>query len=366
MKVPLLDLRAQYASIKGEIDAAIHRVLDSQGFILGPEVEALEREIADYCGVKHGIGVASGSDALALCVPALGIGPGDEVITTPYSFFATASCIARADAKPVFVDIDPDTYNIDASLIERVVTARTRAILPVHLYGQCAQMDVLMDIARRRGLKVLEDAAQAIGADFRGQRACSMGDAGILSFYPTKNLGGLGDAGMVLTSDDALADKLRLLRAHGMRPKYYHQIVGWNSRMDALQAAGLRAKLPHLEDWVARRIAVADGYDRGFAGSGVKVPHRGGTGRHVFHQYVIAVDDRDGLAEHLRKREIGFELYYPLPLHLQACFSEQGYRQGDLPVAEAAARRTLALPIYPELTSQQQQYVIDAVREFCG
>jgi len=363
MTVPLLDLKIQYAAIKPAMDAAVQRVIDSQYFILGPEVAGLEAEVAAYSGAAHGIGVASGTDALLVALMALGVGQGDEVITTPYTFFATAGVIARLGATPVFVDIDPETFNIDATLVGAAVTRRTRAIMPVHLYGRVADMDPLL----ATGLPVVEDAAQAIGArDDLGRIAGSMGMAGCFSFFPSKNLGGFGDGGLVVTQDAALAERLRILRVHGMEPKYYHPFVGGNFRLDALQAAVLRVKLPHLDNWSAGRRRNATRYRSLLAEAGLigtVVPPADVLG-HIYNQFVIRVPRRDELQAHLRAQGIGTEVYYPVPLHRQACFSELGYGPGSLPHAERAAAETLALPIYPELSDAQLDYVVDSIAEF--
>ena len=367
MPVPLLDLHAQYAAIRPEIDAAIQRVLDTQHFILGPEVQALEKEVAEYSQCAYGIGVSSGSDALLAALMALEIGPGDEVITTPYSFFATAGAVVRLGARPVFVDIDPRTYNIDPAGIERALTPRTRALLPVHLYGQMADMDPILEIARDRSLYVIEDAAQAIGAEYHGRRAGSLGHIGCLSFFPSKNLGAYGDAGMIVTNDAQLAERLYLLRAHGAKPKYYHRLVGGNFRLDALQAAILRAKFKHLDEWTAARQRNAENYRRLFAAAGLddlRLPLDAGYGRHIYNQFVINLAERDALIAHLKERQIGCEVYYPLPLHLQDCFADLGYRRGDFPASEAAALHSLAIPVYPELSAARQEIVVDAIIEF--
>ena len=368
--VPLLDLKAQYRPLRDEIREAIDRVLESQHFILGPEVTALEEEIAAYSQCDYGIGVSSGTDALLVALMALEIKPGDEVITTPYSFFATAGSIARLGATPVFVDIDPQTYNIDPAKIEAKITPRTRAIIPVHLYGQMAEMDSIMEIARRHNLAVIEDAAQAIGAEYRGRRAGSIGDLGCFSFFPSKNLGGVGDGGMVVTNDAALAERVRILRAHGSSPKYYHKFIGGNFRLDALQAAVLRVKLQYLDEWTAARQRNAAAYRRLFAGhsgeSQIRLPADSVDGRHIYNQFVIRVPRRDDLLAFLKSRQIGSAIYYPLPLHLQECFAPLGYRPGDFPVSEAAARETLALPIYPELTETMLEQVAAAVVAFYG
>ena len=370
MKVPLLDLKAQYHSIKAEIGAAIDAVLESQHFILGPTVEECERRIADYSACKFGVGVTSGTDALLLALMAEGIGPGDEVITTPFTFFATAGSIARVGAKPVFVDICPKSYNIAASKIEKHVTKNTKAIMPVHLFGQCAEMDPILEIAGRHGLVVIEDAAQAIGAEYKGRRAGSMGHYGCFSFFPSKNLGGGGDGGMVVTQDPERAERLRILRVHGSKPKYYHKVIGGNFRLDALQAAIVGAKLPHLDAWTAGRQANAQRYRRLFQEAGLveqglavlpaEIPER----RHIYNQFVVRVPRRDELRKHLTDQGIGTEIYYPVPLHLQECFRYLGYGEGDCPESEAAARDTVALPIYPELTDEQIRCVVDCTGRF--
>jgi len=368
MRVPLLDLKAQYATIRDEIESAVRDVFESQYFILGPRVKEFEAAVARYTGTAHATGCASGSDALLLALMALDIGPGDEVVTTPYSFFATVSCITRLGATPVFCDIRPDTYNLDPEKLEPLVTEKTRAIIPVHLYGLVAEMDAINAIARNRGIAVIEDAAQAIGADSPWGKAGSLGDMGCFSFFPSKNLGGAGDGGMVVTDSDDFFEKLAILRVHGSRPKYYHSVVGVNSRLDALQAAVLDVKLRHLDDWSAGRRANADTYNRLFEDRRLLdhvVPPRIPDGfGHIFNQYVIRVRNRDGLREHLRGKEIGTEIYYPVPLHLQECFAFLGAREGDLPVSEEAAKTTLALPIYPELTDDMQEYVVDSIAEF--
>jgi dTDP-4-amino-4,6-dideoxygalactose transaminase len=397
MKVPLLDLKEQYKSIREEILPVLESVLEDQYFILGPHVNELEERVASYSGCRHAIGVSSGSDALLICLMAEKIGPGDEVITTPYSFFATAGVISRVGATPVFVDIEPDSYNINPDLIEEKVTPRTRAIIPVHLYGQCADMDPILEIARQRGLVVIEDAAQAIGAEYvskisspsRIVRAGSMGDYGCLSFFPTKNLGGFGDGGMVVTNDHERAERLRILRVHGSKPKYYHRYVGGNFRLDAIQAAVLAVKLGHLDTWTAKRQKNAAWYDdalksRGLVDKGFVMSPRPvwkdtftehGLGLdlgaqspdshyHIYHQYVIAATHRDELRRHLLDKGIGTEIYYPVPLHVQECFKELGYQSGDCPASEEAAKKALALPIYPELTGEQQEYVVNSICEY--
>ena len=376
-EIPILDLKAQYETIRNEVHAAVERVLESQQFILGPEVEALEREVAAYSGCQFGIGVSSGTDALLVTLMALGIATGDEVITSAYSFFATAGSIARLGARPVFVDIDLDTLNIDASLIAEKITPRTRGILPVHLAGQMAEMDAIMEIASRHNLFVIEDACQAIGADYRGQRAGSIGQFGCFSFFPSKNLGGYGDSGMVTTCDARLADKVSLLRNHGHRPKYYNRVLGGNFRIDALQAAILRVKFPYLEGWTTERQKHAALYRRLFLAEGlasanparnsempVTLPRETGWGRHIYHLFQIRAKHRNQLQAYLKEHGITTEIYYPVPLHLQACFSELGYKPGDCPNSEKAAAETLALPIYPELTEAMITYVVETIHAF--
>lgn len=369
MQVPLLDLKAQYATIKDEIRPVLDAVLDSQHFIMGPQVKSLEEKVANYCNSKHAVGCASGSDALLLSLMAMDIKPGDEVITTPYTFFATAGAIARLNATTVFVDIDPRTYNIDPAQIEKKVTRKTKAIIPVHLYGQSSDLDPIMEIAKKNNLVVIEDGAQAIGAEYKGCRVGSIGRFGCFSFFPSKNLGGFGDGGMVTTNDDNYAERLRVLRVHGSKPKYYHKFVGMNSRLDTMQAAVIEVKLGHLDTWSATRKANADWYTAAFAKAGLadrflQTPYEMAGGRHIYNQYVIRAKNRDGLMKHLKDNGIGSEIYYPIPLHLQECFTELGYRQGDCPVSEEAAKETVAIPIYPELTSEQKQYVVDTIRKF--
>jgi dTDP-4-amino-4,6-dideoxygalactose transaminase len=368
-QIPLLDLKQQHAHLREELRAAVGRILDSQQFVLGEEVRLLEEELARYSTTRHAIGCASGSDALLLALMALDIKAGDEVITTPFSFFATASAIARTGATPVFVDIEPRTYNLDPALLEAAITERTRAIMPVHLYGQCADMDALLEVAARHALPVIEDAAQAIGAEDGGRRAGSLGRIGCFSFYPTKNLGAAGDAGLLTTADDALAERLRRLRVHGGATEYLHTEIGINSRLDALQAAVLRVKLPHLDGWSQARRERAETYSLLLTNAhlrfNLRVPFIRENVRHIFHQYVVRVPEhRDALVEHLRARGVGVKIYYPVPLHMQECFRYLGYREGALPEAERAARETLALPIYPELRLEQQQYVVDALGRF--
>ena len=376
MKVPLLDLTPHHGPIQPALMAAVDRVIRSQVFILGPEVEALEQRIASYCQAAFAIGTSSGTDALLLALMALGVGQGNEVITTPYSFFASAGVVARLGARPVFVDIDPLTYNMDAARVEAAVTARTRAIMPVHLFGQCADVAPMLKIADAHGLSVVEDAAQAIGAEHAdGRRAGSAGAFGCLSFYPTKHLGALGDAGMVLTSDPDLAERARILRVHGSKPKYHHQLIGGNFRLDALQAAILGVKLDHLDGWTRARQAHADVYvrlleARGLVADGSVTPPAAPPrsldrpGHHIYNQFVIRARRRDALQKFLAERGVGTEVYYPVPFHQQPCFRYLGYKDGDFPEAERAAQETLALPVYPELTGEQQTYVADMVHEF--
>jgi dTDP-4-amino-4,6-dideoxygalactose transaminase len=369
MKVPLLDLSEQNTALRPEIDAALARVLDTNAFILGPEVSALEQELAAYCRVKHAIGCASGSDAILLGLIAVGVGPGDEVITTPYSFFATASSITRLGATPVFVDIDPKTYNIDPSRIEEKITSRTKAIEPVHLFGQCANMHALNAIGEKHGIPIVEDAAQAIGAEQEGERAGAMGTIGCFSFYPSKNLGGMGDGGFLTTGDDALAAKLRALRVHGAEEKYFHKYVGLNSRLDGFQGAVLRIKLPYLDAWTSRRRENAERYRELFTDAGlvgrIDLPVEARHATHIYNQYVIRVPSgRDALKEYLAENAVGTDIYYPVPLHLQECFAYLGGSMGDLPEAERAANETLALPIYPELRPEQQEFVVSTIGRF--
>ncbi|MFN2501494.1 MAG: DegT/DnrJ/EryC1/StrS family aminotransferase [Pyrinomonadaceae bacterium] len=369
MKVPLFDLSEQNANLRPQIEAALARVLDTNAFILGPEVAELERELAAYCGSKYAIGCASGSDAILLAFMALDIGPGDEVITTPYSFFATVSSITRLGATPVFVDIDPETFNLDVTQVESKITIRTRAIEPVHLYGQCADMKALRLISKKHGIPLVEDAAQAIGATEDGAAAGSMGSIGCFSFYPSKNLGGMGDGGFVTTSDERLATKLSALRVHGSEEKYYHKYVGLNSRLDGFQGAVLRVKLLFLDEWTERRRSNASTYYELFTDLGladeIGIPFERPNTKHIFNQYVIRVPGRrDSLRTHLSDNGIGTDVYYPVPLHLQECFRYLGYKPGDMPQAERAALETLALPIYPELQTDQLRYVAETVARF--
>jgi dTDP-4-amino-4,6-dideoxygalactose transaminase len=385
MQVPLLDLKPQYRPLEAKIQAVIAKVCASQWFILGPAVKELEASVAAYSQCRYGIGVSSGTDALLLALMALEIGQGDEVITSPFTFFATAGTIARTGARPLFCDIDPVSFNLAPAalesflekhcerrgdqLINRNTGGRIKAIMPVHLYGQVADMLPLLDIARRYGLKVIEDAAQAIGAeDDDHNRACSYGDVGCLSFFPTKNLGAFGDAGMCVTNDAALAERMEVLRVHGGKPKYYHSLIGGNFRIDELQAAVLNVKLKHLDDWTAGRQRNAVFYNGAFGraklGEALEIPYAALGFRHIYNQYVVRVHDRDALREYLSAAGIGTEIYYPVPLHLQACFAYLGHKAGDYAQSERAAAETLALPIYPELTETQLQYVVDSIAAF--
>jgi dTDP-4-amino-4,6-dideoxygalactose transaminase len=363
-QVPLLDLQAQMQGIRSEIEAAIAEVLSTQRFIGGPRVDECEQAIAAYSNCAYGIGVSSGTDALLVCLMAENIGAGDEVITTPYTFFATAGSICRTGARPVFVDIDPRTYNMDVSQIADRVTKKTRAIMPVHLFGQMADMTSIMSIADRHGLCVIEDAAQAIGAEWDGRRAGSIGHYGCFSFFPSKNLGCLGDGGMVVTNDKVRAERVKRMRNHGAEPKYFHQLIGGNFRLDALQAAVVTVKLKYLDDWTQRRQENAAAYDRLLSSVDVVRPVVLPNVRHVFNQYVIRTSQRDALRKHLTERQIGTEIYYPLSLHEQECFAHLGYDRKAYPRAIEAAAQTLALPIYPELTPAQRAHVASSIRDF--
>jgi dTDP-4-amino-4,6-dideoxygalactose transaminase len=375
MNVPLLDLKKQYQSIKEEILKVTEEIFESQYFILGPRVEALEKDIAGYCSSKHALGVSSGTDAILISLMALDMGAQQTVITTPYTFFATAGSIFRTGARPIFVDIDPDTYNMSPESLESVIASMTnkererlKAVIPVHLYGQCVDMDPILKIAKEYNLFVIEDAAQAIGAEYRGRRAGSMGDFGCLSFFPSKNLGAFGDGGMVITGSDDLYDKLRVLRVHGSHPKYYHKLVGGNFRLDAFQAAVISVKLKHLDKWTQSRQQNARKYRELFADAGIddviKLPVEKEE-RHIYNQFVICVKDkRDELRLFLNDAGVGTEIYYPVPMHLQECFLALGYKNGDFPVAEYAALHTLALPIYPELSDEQMTYVVEKIKAF--
>lgn len=364
MNIPLLDLRAQYEGIKEEIQAAITECLQNGQFILGPNVKALEGEIASYIGTQYGIGVANGTDALVLILKAMGIGAGDEVITTAYTFFASAEGISQVGATPVFVDIDPVTYCMDVNKLEERITDHTKAVIPVHLFGHPVDMDPLMEIAKRRGLKVIEDACQAIGAEYKDKKVGSFGDAAYFSFFPTKNLGGYGDGGLVVTNDETLYNRVKLLRAHGSPKKYHHAMVGYNSRLDELQASILRVKFTYLEKWTVLRRTNAARYTRLLQDVGVGLPVQVGEGRHVYHMYIIRSDRRDELAAYLQKKGISTAVYYPVPLHLLEVYQEDGYRVGDYPEAERASRETLAIPFYPELCDEDAGVIADAIREW--
>jgi dTDP-4-amino-4,6-dideoxygalactose transaminase len=364
MTIPLVDLEAQYLSIKDEMDAAIQRVVDSTSFILGPDVRAFEEEFARFCGVQHAVGVDSGTAALHLAFLTCDIGPGDEVITTPHTFIATTGMLGRVGARPVFVDIDPQTYNMDPTKIEAAITERTKAIMPVHLYGQPAEMDPILKIADRHGLKVIEDAAQAHGAEYKGRRAGSMSHVAIFSFYPGKNLGAYGDAGAVVTDVGEIAEKVRLLRNHGRRDKYEHLLQGFNYRIDTLQAAILRAKLAHLEEWNEARRRHAATYRELLSDLGLVLPYEPEHVRVVYHLFVIRLEGRDALREHLKARGISTGIHYPIPLHLQPAYRYLGYKEGDFPISEKCARQVLSLPMYPELTQAQMEEVARAIREF--
>jgi dTDP-4-amino-4,6-dideoxygalactose transaminase len=369
MKVPQLDLRPQYAALRAELSAAVQSVFDSQQFVLGPEVSTFENEAAQYCQVSHAIGCSSGSDALLLALMAIDLKPGDEVITVPFTFFATGGAVARLGGRPVFVDIDPLTYTIDPALVEAAITPRTRAIMPVHLYGQCADMDPLIEIANKHQLPLIEDAAQAVGAEDRGRKAGSIGVMGCFSFYPSKNLGAAGDAGMLTTNDAKTAERLRRLRVHGGAQEYHHDEVGINGRLDSVQAAVLRVKLRYLDQWSEARRQRASRYTELLKAADLKIevipPFVRPDGQHIFHQYVIKVPQyRDELMEHLRKLDVGTRVYYPVCLHLQECFEYLGYKTEDFPESESAANNTIALPCFSELTDEQQQYVVEGIASF--
>jgi len=373
MKIPLLDLKAQYRTIREEVTETLNEIIESQHFILGEKVQQLEEAIARYSETQFAVGVASGTDALLLSLMALDIGPGDKVVTTPYTFFATAGSISRVGAEPVFVDIDPETYNISAErlsdFLKRSPSQETiRAVIPVHLYGQCAEMDPILEIAEACSWAVIEDAAQALGAGYQDRKAGSMGDFGCFSFFPSKNLGGFGDGGMVTTNNERLADKVRILRVHGSEPKYYHKVIGVNSRLDALQAGILLVKLKHLDAWTAKRRENAQYYREGLERHGVTeyvtLPEVRENNFHIYNQFIIRAKERDELRRFLTQEGIGTEIYYPIPLHLQECYQQLGHKESDFPESEKAARETLALPVYPELTASQQDYVMEKIKEF--
>ncbi len=369
MNVPLLDLKAQYRAIKAEVMSAIEAVCDEQGFVLGPRLTAFEEATAQYIGSRYGIGCASGSDALLLSLMAMGVKAGDEVITIPFTFFATAGAISRLGAKPVFVDIQPDTFNIDPALIERAITPRTKAIIPVHLFGQCADMGAINEIAKRKKIYVIEDACQAIGASQGNKRAGILGDTGCFSFFPSKNLGGFGDGGLITTNDKALADSMAMLRVHGSQVRYLHEAIGFNSRLDALQAAVLQVKLKYLDQWTEGRRRNAERYQQLFTkanlGKCVTLPPTGIGNFHVYNQYTVRAKKRDELRAFLKDKGIGSEVYYPLPMHLQHCYRDLGYQKGAFPISEKAADEVLSLPIYPELTELQLLYVVEVIESFC-
>lgn len=375
MQIPFLDLRTQYSIIKQEVKSAIEEVLESQHFILGPKVEELEEKIAAYSETKYAIGVSSGTDGLLASLMALDIKPGDEIITTPFTFFATAGVIARLNAIPVLVDIDLETYNINPQKIESAITKKTVAIIPVHLFGQCADMDPILEIAKEHNLYVIEDGAQSIGAEYKCKKACSMGNLGIFSFYPSKNLGGYGDGGIVVTKDENLYEKIKILRVHGSKPKYYHQIVGGNFRLDAIQAAIVNVKLKYLDKWSQKRRDNAEYYNERFKELGlivnryIKTPlsiykNSGDKNYHIYNQYTLRAKNRDKLREFLKEYGIGTEIYYPLPLHLQECFKGLGYKRGDLPISEETSETVLSIPVYPELNNEQKEYIVVKITEF--
>lgn len=366
MKIQMVDVKRQYLKYKPAFDEAVLKVMESGQFINGPDVHKLAEDMQQYLGVKHAIPCASGTDALQLALMALNIGPGDEVITTPFTFVATAETIAILGAKPVYVDIDESTYNIDPNLIEKAISDKTKAIIPVHLYGQSVDMDPIMEMAKKHELAVIEDAAQAVGEKYKGQPVCSFGLLACISFFPSKNLGAYGDAGMVVTSDDTLADKVRMIANHGSRTRYYHDLLGVNSRLDTIQAAIVRVKLNYLDEWNKQRRANAHYYSKGLEGSSVVTPTIAGYADHIFHQYTIQVEEgRDELQKYLNQKEIPNAIYYPIPLHLQTAYKNNyGYKAGDFPISERLAKKVISLPMHPDLTKEEQDYVIEAVREF--
>jgi len=364
MRVPLLDLKAQYVTIKDEVLAAVSEVLESQRCIGGPKITELEEKIAAICDCSFAVGLSSGTDAILNTLMSLDIGAGDEVITTPFTFFATVGCIARTGAKPVFVDINPKTYNINPDLIESVVTEKTKAVMPVHLFGQMADMNPIMEIANKHNLAVIEDAAQSITSTYKGKKAGSMGTAGCFSFFPSKNLGAAGDGGMIVTNDEKLYDRLAIMRNHGSKPKYYHSYIGGNFRLDPIQAAVLLVKLPHLDKWSEARRQNAAYYNKKFEGTIVQTPYISENCVTIYNQYVIRVPRRDELVGYLRENNIGCEIYYPVPMHLQQCFKNLGYKQGSFPESEKAAKEVLALPTYPELTDKMKDLVASSILSF--
>jgi len=364
MQIPAFDLKRQFKNLSSELVPLLEEVMAKGQFILGENVQAFEREIAEYCGVRYAVSVASGTDALLLSLEALGIGEDDEVITTPFTFFATSEVISLLKAKPIFVDIDPKTFNIDPNKIEDTITSKTKAIIPVHLFGQMAEMDDIEYLAEKYDFSIVEDACQAIGSEYRDKKAGSIGDTGCFSFFPTKNLGAYGDGGLITTDNEETYEKLKLLRAHGSSKKYYHDIIGHNSRLDEIQAVILRLKLKYLETWLNRRIEIANMYSESLEKLEVSVPKSKPYMRHVYHQYVIRVKDRDDLQKFLNSRGIGTTVYYPLPLHLQKCYENLGYKEGDFPEAEKASKEALALPMWPEMANEEVDYVIENVKEF--
>ena len=361
MKIPLLDLKAQYEGLKEEINNAVLGVLESGHYVMGPNVKALEEEIAAYCGVKYGIGVANGTDALLLSLVAYGIGEGDEIITSPFTFFASAEVISQAGAKPVFIDIDPNTYNLDVTKLEDAITEKTKAIIPVHIFGQMADMDEIMELAKKYNLVVIEDACQAIGAEYKGKKAGSIGNAGCFSFFPTKNLGGYGDGGMIVTDDEEIAKKIRILRVHGSHPKYYHSMIGWNSRLDEIQAAALRVKFKYIDEWNKKRFEKAKAYDELLKDSFLDLPYHAENRNHVYHLYIVKSNKRDELMNFLKEQGVSTGVYYPVPLHRQAVYLQLGYKEGSLSIADDLAKKTFAIPLYPELTKDQQAYIKDQI-----
>ncbi|MHB8339066.1 MAG: DegT/DnrJ/EryC1/StrS family aminotransferase [Ignavibacteriaceae bacterium] len=385
MRVPLLDLKPQYLSLKKELDEAIIKVAESQYFILGPEVDSMEKVFCDYLNCKHALGVSSGTDALLIALMAIGIQPGDEVIVPTFSFFATAGVVSRLNATPVFVDINPVTFNIDPKEFEKKITVKTKAVIPVHLYGQSCEMDEIIKIAKKNGLKVIEDGAQAIGVQYKdGRHVGTIGDIGCFSFFPSKNLGGYGDGGLVISNDDKLAERLKILRVHGGEPKYYHKIIGGNFRLDAIQAAVLKVKLPFLDGWSQKRRENAEDYNKSFIAAGLaeetgkiyfneknkvllpKAIYKSDAIKnfHIYNQYIIRVEKRDELRQFLAKNEISTEIYYPVPFHMQECFANLGYKRGDFPLSEMSADTSIALPIYPELSKNQIEFVVKTIKEF--
>lgn len=363
-RVPLIDLKRQYHSIKEEIDSAIQDVLENQAFILGPQVKEFEKLFASYCNTKHAIGVSSGTDALLLALKSLGIGNGDEVITSPFTFFATVGSICNTGATPVFADIDPESYNIRPDLIEKRINKNTKAIIPVHLYGQCADMAPILEIAKKHNIKVIEDAAQSIGAEYKDRKSGSMGDLGCFSFFPSKNLGGFGDGGMVTCNSDELAEKIHMLRVHGGKPKNYYSIIGINGRLDTIQASILIKKLRHIDLWNEDRRQKASYYTKQMEELNLTLPKTINFNKHVFHLYVIRLKERDKLIEHFRANNIDCAVHYPIPQHLQKCLEHLGYKEGDMPEAERAAKEILAIPIFPEITKEEQDYIISTINDF--